>query len=137
MKSRWVGRYRPRWSEHPLYGDGQVQSYVGDVGGRIAWYSPNRAGIPFTVKVVRDDEVNAFTIPGGYIYVNSGQLKRLDTKGRIAGVIAHEMGHAVNRDETKQLTRIYGMSFPLSLVLGIDTPLWQRLGQDPFLLRGW
>jgi predicted Zn-dependent protease len=122
--------------EHPLYSDGQVQRYVRDIGGRIARYVPNNAGIPLTVKVVKDDEVNAFTIPGGYVYVNSGLIKRLDTEAELAGVIAHEMAHAVNRDGTKQLTRMYGISFLLNLVLGSDAPQWQQIAGDLFSTFG-
>jgi beta-barrel assembly-enhancing protease len=121
--------------EHPLLNDGQVQRYVRDLGGRLARYVPN-TGIPLTVKVVRDDEVNAFTIPGGYIYVNSGLIKRLDTEAELAGVIAHEMSHAVNRDGTKQLTRMYGISFFLNLVLGSNAPQWQQIAGDLFSTVG-
>ena len=122
--------------EHPLYADGQVQRYVRDIGGRIARYVPKNARIPLTVKVVKDDEVNAFTIPGGYVYVNSGLIKRLDTEAELAGVIAHEMAHAVNRDGTKQLTRMYGISFMLNLVLGSDAPQWQQIVGDLFSTFG-
>ncbi len=122
--------------EHSLLNDIQVQRYVRDLGNRLARYAPNDAGIPFTFKVVRDDEVNAFTIPGGYIYVNSGLIKRLDSEAELAGVIAHEMGHAVSRDGTKQLTRMYGISFLLNLVLGSDAPQWQRLAGDLFSTAG-
>lgn len=122
--------------EHPLYSDGQVQRYVRDVGGRLGRAAPNTGGIPLTVRVVRDDEVNAFTIPGGYIYINSGLIKRLDSEAELAGVIAHEMAHAINRDGTKQLTRMYGISFLLNLVLGSDAPQWQQVAGDLFSTFG-
>jgi predicted Zn-dependent protease len=122
--------------EHPLLRDGVVQRYVKDLGNRLAGYALNTAGIPLTVKVVNDDEVNAFTIPGGYIYVNSGLIKRLDSEAELAGVISHEMGHAVRRDGTKQLTRMYGISFLLNLVLGSNAPQWQQLAGDLFSTAG-
>jgi predicted Zn-dependent protease len=122
--------------EHPLLRDTQVQRYVKDLGNRLARYAPNTAGIPLTVKAVSDDEVNAFTIPGGYIYVNSGLIKRLDSEAELAGVISHEMGHAVRRDGTKQLTRMYGMSFLLNLVLGSNAPQWQQIAGDLFSTVG-
>ncbi len=122
--------------EHPLLRDGVVQRYVKDLGNRLARYAPNTAGIELSVKVVDDDEVNAFTIPGGYIYVNSGLVKRLDSEAELAGVISHEMGHAVRRDGTKQLTRMYGISFLLNLVLGSDAPQWQQIAGDLFSTVG-
>ena len=122
--------------EHPLYRDNQVQRYIRDLCSKLAKSAQNKAGIPLSAKVVKDDEVNAFTIPGGNIYVNSGLIRRLDSEAELAGVIAHEMGHAVNRDGTKQLTRMYGMSFLLSLVLGQDAPQWQQIVGDLFSTAG-
>jgi predicted Zn-dependent protease len=122
--------------ERPLLSDGVVQRYLRDLGNKLAKYAPNTAKIPLTVRAVKDDEVNAFTIPGGYIYVNSGLIKRLDSEAELAGVISHEMGHAVRRDGTKQLTRMYGMSFLLNLVLGSDAPQWQQIAGDLFSTVG-
>lgn len=122
--------------EHPLLRDGQVQRYVKNLGGRLGRHVSGNPGIPMTVNVVVDDEVNAFTIPGGYIYVNSGLIKRLDSEAELAGVIAHEMAHAVNRDGTKQLTRMYGISFLLGIVLGSDAPQWQQIAGELFSTAG-
>jgi len=122
--------------EHPLLKDGQVQRYVGDLGARIARHASGNVGIPLRVAVVRDDEVNAFTIPGGYIYINSGLIKRLDSEAELVGVIAHEMTHAINRDGTKQLTRMYGISFLMNLVFGGDAPQWQQIAGDLFSTVG-
>jgi predicted Zn-dependent protease len=122
--------------EHPLLRDSQVQRYVGNLGKKLAGRVTNSTGIPLSVSVVKDDEVNAFTIPGGYIYVNSGLIKRLDSEAELAGVIAHEMGHAVRRDGTKQLSRLYGMSLLLNIVLGSNAPQWQQIAGDLFSTVG-
>ncbi len=122
--------------EHPLLPDREVRRYVADLGGRLARYARNDSGIPLTFRVVRDDEVNAYTIPGGCIYINSGLIVRLGSESELAGVIAHEITHAVRRDGTRQLTRMYGMSLVLSLVLGGDAPQWQQIAGDLFSTVG-
>jgi predicted Zn-dependent protease len=122
--------------EHPAYPDSRVQKYVRDIAVRLAKSAPNASSIPMTIMVVKDDEVNAFTIPGGHLYVNSGLIKQADNEAELAGVIAHEMGHAVRRDGTKQLTRMYGMNLVLSLILGQDAPQWQQIVGDLFSTAG-
>lgn len=122
--------------EHPLYRDSTVQNYIRELGNKLAPYSPNEAGIPLTVKVINDDEVNAFTTPGGYIYINSGLIKRVNNEAELVGVICHEMGHAVKRHGTQQLTRIYGLTFLMNIVLGGDAPDWQYIMADLFSSMG-
>jgi predicted Zn-dependent protease len=119
-------------SEYQLYPDNEVQRYVRELGNRVAPSAPNVDKIPLTVKVIKDDEVNAFTIPGGYIYVNSGLIRRVDTEAELVGVIAHEMGHAVKRHGTEQLTQIMGVNMVMGLLLGSDAPDWQYLVGDLF-----
>ncbi|MBN1881121.1 MAG: M48 family metalloprotease [Deltaproteobacteria bacterium] len=118
--------------EYQLYPDSEVQRYARELGARIAPHAPNTDNIPLSVKVIKDDEVNAFTIPGGYIYVNSGLIRRVDTEAELAGVIAHEMGHAVKRHGTEQLTTIMGINLVMGLLLGSDAPDWQYLVGDLF-----
>ena len=119
-------------TEYQLYHDAEVQRYVRELGNRIAPFAPNTDNIPLTVKVIKDDEVNAFTIPGGAVYVNSGLIRRVDTEAELAGVIAHEMGHAVKRHSTEQLTKIMGINLVMGLLLGSDAPDWQYLVGDLF-----
>ena len=118
--------------EHQPYPDSEVQRYIRELGSRIAAYAPNTDNIPLSVKVVKDDEVNAFTIPGGAVYINSGLIRRVDTEAELAGVIAHEMGHAVKRHGTEQLTQIMGINLVMGLLLGSDAPDWQYLVGDLF-----
>jgi predicted Zn-dependent protease len=71
------------------------------------------------VKIIqRDDVVNAFCTPGGYIYIYTGLIKYLDHKSSLAGVLGHEMAHADKRHSTKQLTEQYGIQTLLDVVLG-------------------
>jgi predicted Zn-dependent protease len=74
--------------------------------------------------IIHDDEtLNAFCAPGGYIYVYTGLMNYLDAEDELVGVLGHEMAHADERHSTEQLTKIYGVSTLLSLVLGKDPGL--------------
>ena len=74
---------------------------------------------PWTFRIVEDDStLNAFATPGGFIYVYTGLIKFLDSEEQLAGVLAHEIAHADRRHSTDQLTKIYGISLLLQVVLG-------------------
>lgn len=75
--------------------------------------------LEWSVKIIkRDDVVNAFAIPGGYMYFYTGLIKLLDNEAQFAGVMAHEMVHVAHRHSTAQLTKVYGVELLLSAVLG-------------------
>src|SRR6185436_17722427 len=69
--------------------------YVNRVGQNIALHSD--AKIPFTIKVLDSDDVNAFALPGGFLYVNKGCILAADNEAELAGVMAHEIGHVAAR----------------------------------------
>lgn len=71
------------------------------------------------LRIIHDDSVrNAFCTPGGYIYVYTGLMKYLDSEEQLAGVIAHEVGHADYRHSTRQMTKIYGVQILLDVIAG-------------------
>lgn len=71
--------------------------------------------------IIKDDNtLNAFCTPGGYIYVYTGLIKKLDDKSSLAGVLGHEMAHADKRHSTELLTKVYGVETLLSVALGND-----------------
>ena len=73
----------------------------------------------WTLTIIEDDEtINAFCAPGGYIFVYTGILKFLDNEAELAGVMAHEIGHADRRHGTRQLTKSLGIDLILSFLLG-------------------
>jgi predicted Zn-dependent protease len=78
-----------------LVEDPMVTEYVNRVGQNIVLHSD--AKIPFTIKVIDSDEVNAFALPGGYFYVNSGLILAADNEAELAGVMAHEIAHVAAR----------------------------------------
>lgn len=73
------------------------------------------------VKIIDDDVLNAFAVPGGYIYVYTGLIKYLDKEDDLAGVLAHEIAHVDQRHSTQQLQKQYGIQMLLSVALG-DNP---------------
>ncbi|MDQ6666504.1 MAG: M48 family metallopeptidase [Acidobacteriota bacterium] len=80
-----------------------VAEYVNRVGQNLVRNSD--AKVPFTIKVLDSEEVNAFALPGGFFFVNSGLVLKADTESELAGVMAHEIAHVAARHGTRQQTR--------------------------------
>lgn len=97
--------------------DQEVQSYVDRIGRRLL-AGARSVDFPYTFKVVKDDTVNAFALPGGHTYVHSGLIKAAQSEAELAAVMAHEINHVVARHGTRQLTQQYGYALVLQLVLG-------------------
>jgi predicted Zn-dependent protease len=86
-----------------LMQDPVIGEYVNRVGQNIVRNSD--AQVPFTIKVLDSDEVNAFALPGGFFYVNSGLILAADTEAELAGVMAHEIAHVAARHGTRQASK--------------------------------
>ena len=83
--------------------DPVVTEYVNRVGQNIVRNSDCR--VPFTIKVIDSDVVNAFALPGGFLYVNSGLILHADEESELAGVMGHETAHVCLRHGTKNATK--------------------------------
>jgi beta-barrel assembly-enhancing protease len=83
--------------------DPVIAEYVNRVGQNLVRNSD--AKVPFTIKVLDTEEVNAFALPGGFFFVNSGLILKADSESELAGVMAHEIAHVALRHGTKQATR--------------------------------
>jgi predicted Zn-dependent protease len=83
--------------------DPVVAEYVNRIGQNLVRNSD--AKVPFTIKVIDSDEVNAFALPGGFFFVYTGLILRADTEAELAGVMAHEIAHVAARHATRQMTR--------------------------------
>jgi predicted Zn-dependent protease len=83
--------------------DPVVTEYVNRIGQNLVRNSD--AKVPFTIKVIDSDEVNAFALPGGFFYVNSGLILAADNEAELAGVMAHEIAHVCARHAMRQMTR--------------------------------
>ena len=86
-----------------LLRDARVQSYVEDLVQNLVRNSDARA--PFTVRVIDSDELNAFALPGGFLYVNTGLIMEAETEAELAGILAHEIAHVTARHATKQASK--------------------------------
>jgi predicted Zn-dependent protease len=102
-----------------MVSDPVVTEYVNRVGQAIVRHSD--AKVPFTIKVIDDDEINAFALPGGFFYVDSGLILAADSESELAGVMAHEIAHVAARHATRNATKaqIFNLiSIPLVFVGG-------------------
>ena len=102
-----------------LIKDSVINDYINQIGQKIVRNSD--AKVPFTIKVIDSNEVNACALPGGYFYVNSGLIEAADNEAELAGVMAHEIAHVAARHGTRNATksRIWNMaSVPLIFVGG-------------------
>ncbi|HLL76483.1 MAG TPA: M48 family metallopeptidase [Pyrinomonadaceae bacterium] len=97
-----------------LIDDPVITEYVNRVGQNIVLNSD--AKIPFTIKVIDADEVNAFALPGGFFYVNKGLLLAADNEAEVAGVMAHEIAHVTARHAME--TQAKGMLAQIGLIAG-------------------
>ena len=99
--------------------DPQVEEYVNRIGQNIVKNSDCK--VPFTIKVIDSDEINAFALPGGFFYVNSGLILNADEEAELAGVMAHETAHVCAHHAAREMTRLnYAQlsTIPLLIVLG-------------------
>lgn len=102
-----------------LVTDPEVVEYVNRIGQSLVRNSDSR--VPFTIKVIDSGEVNAFALPGGFFYVDSGLILAAETEAELAAVMAHEIAHVAARHATKNMTKqeIWNMaSIPLMFVGG-------------------
>jgi beta-barrel assembly-enhancing protease len=101
-----------------LVADPVINEYVNRIGQNLVRNSD--AQVPFTIKVIDSDEVNAFALPGGFFYVNSGLILAADEEAELAGVMAHEIAHVAAHHYARQMTRAQ----------------WARLGTIPLIFVG-
>lgn len=108
--------------------DAAVNAYVERLGQRIVAATPAPFNqLPWHFHVVEDPSLNAFAIPGGHVYVNTGLIAHAENASELAGVMAHEISHVVARHTTEQISRQYGISVLAGLVLGQNPGALQQL----------
>jgi predicted Zn-dependent protease len=109
-----------------IVNDPASNEYLNLIGQRLAATTYYR-NLDWHFHIVQDPAINAFNIPGGHIYVNSGLIKATDNVAELASVLAHELGHGVARHGTENLTKQYGFSIVAGLALGNNPALYQQL----------
>jgi predicted Zn-dependent protease len=87
-----------------LYNDAKAQAYVSEIGMKMAKTS-ERPNLPWEFHVVDDASVNAFALPGGFIYVTRGLLASINDEAELATVVGHEIGHVTNRHSVQQISK--------------------------------
>lgn len=96
------GSYHPQIiAQYGVYEDPALQQYVNSIGQELAAKS-HRAHLKFTFTVLDSPDINAFALPGGYVYITRGIMAYLDSKAELAGVIGHEIGHVTARHSVRQ-----------------------------------
>ena len=102
----------------PMLNDAQVNAYVNRIGQRLA----RNAGGPnfnYQFHVVNQSDINAFALPGGFVYVNRGVLDNARNEGEVAGVLAHEISHVALRHGTHQASKAYAAQAGISILGGL------------------
>jgi hypothetical protein len=90
----------------PMLSEAAISRYVADLGARLASRAPG-AKFPYKFKVANLSDINAFALPGGFIYVHRGLLEKVRSEGELAGVMAHEIAHVALRHPTNQASKTY------------------------------
>jgi len=109
-----------------LVNDPTAVAYVTQIGRRIVAQT-ELADAPWTFHIVADPQINAFNIPGGHVYVNTGLIMKAGDAAELAGVMAHEIGHGVARHSTEQMSKMYGVDLGAGLLLGQHAPAMEQL----------
>lgn len=102
----------------PMVQDAQIQNYVNQLGNRIA-RTTSRADLNWQFQVVNSDVVNAFALPGGFVYVNRGVLARASNMSEVAGVLGHEIEHVVRRHSVKQMEQAQGANVGVGILCAL------------------
>ena len=125
--------------QYPLLRDEEVRGYVARVGERLVAAIPPQFQHPefqYSFKVVNANDINAFALPGGPMYVNRGMIEAAPDEGAMAGVMAHEISHVALRHGTAQATKAqkYGLLAGIAGIAGtiLGGPQVGQLAQAPF-----
>src|SRR5260221_7003786 len=116
--------YKAVLAEYGAYDDSTVQKYVSGVGLKLAKAS-QLPDLDWHFTVIDDPSVNAFAMPGGYIYITRGILAHLNSEAQLAGVLGHEIGHVTARHTAQQITKqqIAGLGVGIA---GIVSPTFRQ-----------
>lgn len=98
----------------PMLQDATINAYVNSLGNQLA-RTTSRADLDWHFAVVNTDVINAFALPGGYVYVNRGVLSRASNESELAGVLAHEIEHVVQRHSVKQMEQVNNANIGVAL----------------------
>src|SRR5918993_2259735 len=101
--------------QYGRFDDEAIQQYVTGVGQRIA-ASSHRANLQYTFTVLDSADVNAFALPGGYVYITRGIMAYLNSEAELAAVLGHEIGHVTARHSVRQASAAQGADLALNVL---------------------
>src|SRR4030043_352761 len=110
--------------------DEALQNYINSVGQKVAKVS-HRRDWDYHFVALDDDMVNAFALPGGYIFITKGMLKELTTESQLASVLAHETAHVVARDTAVLMSREIGIDILMAAAVSEKTSSTVSTAADP------
>ena len=102
----------------PMVQDALIQNYVNSLGQRIASRT-TRSDLDWQFRVVNSSQVNAFALPGGFVYINRGVLERASNMSEVAGVLGHEIEHVVRRHSVKQMEQAQGANVGVGILCAL------------------
>jgi predicted Zn-dependent protease len=119
----------------PIVNDPQLVSYINELGDTIASHT-NRADLQWHFYIVNSHQVNAFALPGGYIYVNRGLIESADRVDELAGVLGHEIGHVILRHSVKQMQQQQKIGVVATLACTLTNICNNGIGQAAINIGG-
>ncbi len=119
----------------PIVSDPEINRYLNLLGDEIARLTP-RADLDWRFYMVDAAEVNAFAVPGGYVYVNRGLVERTDEMSELAGVLGHEIGHVVMRHTVKQMEKAQGANVGVTLACVLTNVCNSQVAQAGINIAG-
>lgn len=121
--------------EKEIIEDPDIHGFINGIGSKLVAASTNPNG-NYTFLVIKDDTVNAFAIPGGFLYVQTGLINAAENEAEIAAVMAHELGHAEQRHPTESLSRQMGAQMVMDIVLGKDAGPYKQQAANLLMAGG-
>ncbi len=119
----------------PIVTDAQVSGYIQELGARIA-RTTSRADLDWHFYVINTPQVNAFALPGGYIYVNRGLIESMDRLSELAGTLGHEIGHVIQRHSAKQMETAQKTNVGVAVLCTLTNICESGLGQAAVQVGG-
>lgn len=119
----------------PIVRDASVNQYINSLGGQIARVADTR-GLSWRFYVVDSREVNAFAVPGGFVYVNRGLIERARTMNQLAGVLGHEIAHVTERHSVEQMAQAQRADLGLTLACVLTSVCQSGVGSAAIQVGG-